>query len=485
VVPDQRDVDRLAAACAARVGSERVVSLTADLGPARRYRGWLAVRRGHVPVVVGTRSAMFAPLADPGLLVCWDDGDDLHAEPRAPYPHARDVLVYRAHATGAALLVGGFSRTAEAQLLVESGWAHEVLAERAQVRELSPRVAAVGDTDSELARDPNARIARLPKAAFEAARSALERDEPVLVQVPRAGYVPGLACGRCRERSRCRHCAGPLGLPTGRTAASSTDGSEGAGASPSCRWCGRSEPAYRCPACGSRRLRATVVGARRTAEEIGRAFPGVPVRGSGGGAEVLASVPAGAALVVATPGAEPWVEGVDGGAGYGAALLLDGWALLSRPDLRVAEETLRRWMAAAALVRPWRAGGRVLVSADPGLAVVQALIRWDPAGHAAAELAARAEVGFPPVVRMAALDGGPDAVAELMAATRSPESAEVLGPVELDPAPAGEPRERVLIRVPRADGRALAAALAEGQAARCARKAPEPVRVRMDPQEVG
>ncbi len=123
VVPDQRDVDALHAACAARLGADAVVALTAELGPAERYRRWLAVRRGHVRVVVGTRSAAFAPVDRLGLLAVWDDGDDLHAEPRAPYPHVRDVLVLRAHAAGAALLVAGFARTAEAHLLVESGWA--------------------------------------------------------------------------------------------------------------------------------------------------------------------------------------------------------------------------------------------------------------------------------------------------------------------------------------------------------------------------
>jgi len=228
-----------------------------------------------------------------------------------------------------------------------------------------------------------------------------------------------------------------------------------------------------------------VIGAGRTAEELGRAFPGVAVRGSGGGADVHATVPPGPALVVATPGAEPWVAGVAGGAGYGAALLLDGWALLSRPDLRVAEETLRRWMAAAALVRPGDAGGRVTVAAEAELAVVQALIRWDPAGHAATELAARTEVGFPPAVRMAAVDGPPAAVAELVEAAQLPESAEVLGPVELDPGPSGAVRERALVRVPRSDGRALAAAMVAAQAARTARKAPDPVRVHLDPQEIG
>ncbi|HEY2205818.1 MAG TPA: primosomal protein N' [Pseudonocardia sp.] len=476
VVPDQRDLARVAQACVALLGGHRVATLTADAGPARRYRSWLAVRRGRARVAVGTRAAAFAPVADPGLLAVWDDGDDPHVEPHAPYPHARDVLVHRAHATGAALLVAGFARTAEAQLLVESGWAREVAADRATVRAATARVTPAAETEAALVDDPNARAARLPKVAFDAARAALGRDEPVLVQVPRGGYVPGLACAHCREPARCRRCAGPLGLPRG-------GGLDLAGA-PSCRWCGVAETAFRCAACGSRRPRATVVGSARTAEELGRAFPGVAVRASGGGVPVLDTVPGSAALVVATPGAEPWVAGVPGGAGYGAALLLDGWAMLSRPDLRVAEETLRRWMAAAALARPLSAGGRVVVSADPGLAVVQALVRWDPAGHAAAELAARTELGFPPAVRMAAVEGAPDAVAEVLASARLPENAEVLGPVELDSSSSGEVRERALVRVPRPDGRALAAALAEAQAGRTARKAAEPVRVRMDPHEI-
>jgi len=471
VLPDYRDVERVHAACAALLG-DGVVALTADLGPARRYRRWLAVRRGIARVVVGTRAAAFAPVADPGLLVIWDDGDDLHADPRAPYPHVREVLVQRAHATGAALLCAGFARTAEAQLLVGSGWAHEIVAPRRVVREAAPRVSAIGDDERELARDPAARSARLPLLAVDAARAALAAGTPVLVQVPRGGYVPALACGRCRAPARCRRCAGPLALPAGEPGAGRGGGVGAGGArAPSCRWCGAPEACFGCPVCGARRLRAAVVGSARTAEELGRAFPGVPVRTSGGAADaaVLRTVPARRALVVCTPGAEPVADG-----GYGAALLLDGWASLARPELRASEETYRRWLAAAALVQPAAAGGRVVVVADSTLAPVQALIRWDPAGHAATELAARAELGFPPSVRMAAVDGTPGAVAELLAAARLPPTAELLGPV---PAASGE---RMLVRVPRGDGRALAAALAAAQAVRTARKAPDPARVHLD-----
>ncbi len=452
VVPDGNDVDRVAVA----LGDLDAAVLRADLGPAKRYRAFLRARRGEVRVVLGTRAAAFAPVHDLGLVVVWDDGDDLHAEPRAPYPHARDVLVQRAHLAGAGALVGGHARTAEGQLLVDTGWARSLLAEREQVRAVAPQVD--GTSDDDLVRDPLAKAARLPSRAFEAARSSLASGAPVLVQVPRRGYVPSLACARDRTPARCGRCAGPLAAV-------------GRGATAACRWCGALAGDWRCPQCEGTALRAVVVGARRTAEELGRAFPGTLVRTSGR-EEVLAAVPAAPALVVCTPGAEPVATG-----GYGAVLLLDGWAALGRLDLRAGEEALRRWFAAAALARPAADGGRVVVVADRGLAPVQALTRWDPAGAAARELADRTALGFPPATRMAAVDGSVAAVAQVRAGLEQ-DGLEVLGPVPI------RDGERLLLRVPRDRGQQLVAALAAVLAQRSAGKA-EPVRVELDPRSLG
>lgn len=455
VAPDHRDVARIDAALSAAVGAGQHVVLAADLGPAERYRRWLAVRRGAVRCAVGTRSAALAPVADLGLVVCWDDGDDLHKEPRAPYPHVRDVLVLRAHQAGAAALIGGFATSCEALQLVDRRWAAPLAPSRAEVRVAAPRVHVAG-SDIDLARDPAARAARLPTAAWEAARRALAGGAPVLVQTPRAGYQPALACDTCRLPARCAHCSGPL---TRRS---------GAGV-PACGWCGRPGVDWACAGCGQVRLRSVATGSRRTAEELGRSFPGVAVRTSDR-EQVIAVVPPGPSLVVATPGAEPVADG-----GYGAVLLLDGSALLARPDLRAGEEALRRWLGAAALARPVADGGEVVVMADSTLSAVQALVRWDPAGFARRELEERAALGFPPVVRMAAVDGAPAAVTDLLAIAELPASAEVLGPV---PYGAGD---RALVRCTRADGAALAAALAAAAGVRSARKATEPVRVELDP----
>ncbi|MGN2637260.1 primosomal protein N' [Nocardia takedensis] len=478
LVPDQRDLDRVLAECVRLVG-DSAVGLAAGLGPAARYRRWLAVLRGSARVVVGTRAAVFAPAVDLGLIVIWDDGDDTYAEPRAPYPHAREVAMMRAHEGGTAFVAAGFARTAEIQAVVESGWAHDLVADRHQVRHSSPRISAPGDSDIALERDPIAKAIRIPGVAFAAARAALKEGAPVLVQVPRRGYVPALACAKCRTPARCRRCNGPLTLPESR----SRQDDPQAARSPACRWCGITEAAFRCPTCASRALRAVVIGAARTAEELGRAFPGVPVRGSSGGA-LLDSVEPGPQVVVATVGAEPTVRG-----GYGVALLLDSWALLGRADLRAAEDALRRWFGAATLVR---AHGQVIVMAEPSIPTVQALLRWDPVGHARAELEARAEVGFPPAVRMAAIDGATEAIDDLLTLADLPANAQVLGPVPLPPfarkpftgdSPAEV--ERMILRVDRRHGAALARALTTAQALRSTQRSDAPVRVQIDPADIG
>lgn len=477
IVPDQRDLDALWHAATARIDEAAVVALSAGLGPAARYRRWLAALRGSARLVIGTRSAVFAPLSDLGLVMVWADADDSLAEPRAPYPHAREVAMLRAHQARCAALIGGYARTAEAHALVRSGWAHDIVAARPVVRARTPRVIALDDTGYADERDPAARTARLPSIALRAARSALQAEAPVLVQVPRRGYVPALACARCRTIARCRHCTGPLSLQEG-------------GAALLCRWCGRVDPTRRCARCGSDAVRAVVVGARRTAEELGRAFPGTAVITSSGDG-VVPEVAAGPALVVATPGAEPQACG-----GYGAALLLDTWALLGRQDLRAAEDALWRWMSAAALVRARGDGGVVMVVAESSLPTVQSLIRWDPVGHAEAEVSARAEVGLPPSVHMAAIDGTAGAVAALLDEARLSDQeslqADLLGPVDLPPGvrrpagtPAGAPVTRMLVRVPRQQGLALAAALRRGVGVLSARQTHEPARVQIDPLHIG
>jgi primosomal protein N' (replication factor Y) len=477
VVPDHRDVDRVDAALQSSLGAGQHVRLTAGQGPQARYTAWLKVLRGHVRCVVGTRAAMFAPVHDLGLVAWWDDGDDVLVEQRAPYPHVREVLRARARLEGAALLSGGFTRTTWVQQWVDSGEVQSVSADPASRRLAAPRVIVAGEgTDVE--RDGAAARAHLPSAAWRAAKSALERG-PVLIQVPRRGYLPSLSCQTCREPARCARCHGPLAL-------------NAVDAVPTCRWCGTPAPAFECSSCAGRTLRSSVVGARRTAEELGRAFPGVPVHTSGAG-DVLTMVSGKPSLVIATPGAEPLAEH-----GYAATLLLDAWASLDRPTLDASEEALRRWLAAAALTQGASEGGVAVLCGAPThttLPLVEALVRWDPAWFVARELAERVELSLPPAVRMALLVGSRLAVQAAVEVAGLADSVERLGPLSWVPAgpTAGAgasgtgdeatPKIQLLLRAGLDDGPALTAALTHMKAVRSARKEREPVGVRVDPMD--
>ncbi|MBG6190212.1 primosomal protein N' (replication factor Y) [Arthrobacter sp. CAN_A212] len=420
VVPDQRDLARVEAALALRLGSDNMVRLTAEDGPTPRYRNFLKLLHGQVRVAVGTRSAAYAPVQDLGLVCIWDDGDDLHQEQRAPYQHAREVLLLRAELQSCAALLAAGSQSTEAHRLVATGWAQSVAADRAEVRRSSPRVLHTGD-EFQTARDPLAARARIPHAAWKAASDGLARG-PVLLQVARTGFSPALACEDCREPARCTVCTGPL-AQTGR------------GGPPGCRWCGRPDPRWACANCGSHRLRATVAGAIRTAEELGRAFPGATVYSSAG-EHILDSVPDRPAVVVATPGAEPLAPN-----GYAAVILLDGSTMLSRESLRAGEDTLRRWFTASLLARPASDGGLVVITADDSTAVGH-LVRWDPQGAAGRELSTRTELGLPPAVRFAALTGSREALTAFTADLDPALFLRTVGPMPVAPQPGRAPGGR-------------------------------------------
>jgi primosomal protein N' (replication factor Y) len=475
VVPDYRDLQRLEAALTELLPADDIARLTADDGPTPRYRNFLRVLDGSARVAIGTRSAAFAPVRDLGLVACWDDGNDLHIEQRAPYAHVREVLLLRAEQEGSACLMAGHTRSTEVQRLVEAGWAMPVDADRSVVRRTVPRVVNTADS-FEQERDPLARIARLPGAAWRAAKEGLERG-PVLVQVARAGYAPSLVCETCREPARCGSCQGPLAIA----------GATGSSAVPQCRWCSTPAPDWQCAHCQGNRLRKGATGALRTAEELGRAFPGKTVITSSGD-HVKADVGSAKALVVATVGAEPVADG-----GYAAALLLDGDSLLRRENLRAGEDTVRRWFNAAALVRPASENGLVVITAaDTG--AVGALLRWDPAGYAQRELSLRVELQLPPAVRIASVTGPRTAVVHFTGGVEKQLEASGVTLRTAGPAPlllTGLPTPqrtgedvRTLLFFPYGQAGTVTRVLRAAKSAAAAKRSEEPVQVRLDGVDV-
>ncbi|MFF1633208.1 primosomal protein N' [Leifsonia sp. NPDC058248] len=401
-VPDYRDLDQLAAALDAIAPVGAVVRADASQANADRYRGFLEALSGP-RIVIGNRSVVYAPAADLGLIAVWNDSDPLHAEPLSPYVHTRDAALVRQELQECALVFAAHARSVEVERLVELGW----LAEAAPERSISPKVVL---TANQLADEQAARAARIPSTAWQAARTALTGTAdvpagPVLIQVARPGYAPLLACARCGQAARCNRCEGPLGQSR-------------AGATPSCGWCGALATDWHCDNCEHDRFRMVTVGSGRTAEELGRAFPGVRVIVADGEHPVQ-TVGDAPAIVVATRGAEPIAAG-----GYRAVLLLDGERMLAREDLRVAEDCLRWWSNAAALGAP--GAPTVLVGVSGPLARDFATGRLTE--FARTELAGRRELRFPPAVRLASIVGAADAVEQLVESVDPGLLIDVLGP---------------------------------------------------------
>lgn len=467
IVPDATDLERLTEACTAVLGKDAVTTLSADLGPSARYRSFLAVVRGQVPVVLGTRAAAFAPVANLGLVALWDDGDDLLSEPRAPYPQARDVLALRASREQTAVLFASHARTAEVADLVRRDWLRDLTLPRERFRRLAPAVRIAADDDRALDRDPAARAARLPREVFSVMRAGLAQG-PVLVQVPRAGYLASLVCQTCREPVRCPQCNGPTQAVHQRV---------------SCTWAGHPVRGWQCPECGDSRWRAPVVGAIRTAEELGKAFPNTAIRRSSGD-RVLAEVSDEPALVVATPGAEPATPG-----GYAAAVLMDTVLLLQRPELRTGEEALRRWWNATGLVRSGVDGGTVIAVGPGESATLQAFLRMDPVGTAQREWEDRRTAQLPPAAKMVAVEGPEaavvDVVRQLLAELKDCPDVLALGPGPIEaPVHSEEPWVRTSLTVPAAAGATLTRQVRATLANRSAHKREGTVRVRVDPREI-
>jgi len=431
-VPDYRDQEQLEAALSAVVPADLIVRLDARQSNADRYRSFLRClphegRGGGPLVIIGNRSVIYAPAANLGLIALWDDGDPLHGEPLSPYVHTRDAALIRQEQQGTDLLFFGHARSTEVERLVELGW----LASVAPVPAVHPKVIP---TAQQAANDRLAAQARIPSTAWREARGALETG-PVLVQVARPGYAPRLSCADCRQSARCGRCEGPLTQKSARSI-------------PACAWCGAIAANWKCSNCDGEKLRLVGQGATRTAEDLGRAFPGVRIIIADGERPIL-HVSAEPALVIATRGAEPIAAG-----GYRAVLLLDGESLVARESLRVGEDCLRTWSNAAALA----AHRAPVVLVGVGGALASALATWRQAEYARGELVDRRQLRFPPAVRVATVTGSVQAVADAVAAVQG-DGSDVLGPVDIPSTDGSAPKVRTIVRFDYAKGTEVAQAL--------------------------
>lgn len=422
VVPDYRDADQLADALES-LGHVDAVRVDSRQSGSARYASFLSALDPVPRIVLGNRSAVYAPAHRLGAVLVWDDGDPLLAEPLSPYVHARDAALVRAsteytepsedaapsedtaptvHAelndSRLGLLFASHARSAEVQRLVEIGYV--------QAETVPPRRTRL--IAAEAVHSAEAVPGRVPDFAARVIREGLQQG-PVLVQVAVPGYAPVAVCAECGERARCRACGGPVGFRAAGRAV--------------CRWCGEHANGWRCGQCGTARLEQRGAGSERTVEQFQRQFPDTRVVLSDGEHphERVDSRPA---LVVATRGAEPIAAG-----GYRAVVLLDAERLLGIESLRAGEDCLRWWQNAAALAAP---DGRCVLASGGG-PVVQAFLTGRIEDWLRSELRDRQQLRYPPAVRVASVAGGAEEVDRALRALGELPGVDVLGPAPYQP----------------------------------------------------
>jgi len=320
-------------------------------------------------IVIGSRSAIYAPVRNLGVIALFDDGDDSLREQGSPYTHAREIALMRA-TDDVKLLFAANYRSLEIQRLVEIGY--------------------LRDLDIKL---PPARISysppaqRLDAASFKLMRDALEIG-PVLVLIPRKGNSATVYCAGCDQRLVCNNCKGPIW--------------ENEKGEYRCRVC--QGISHSCAACGSNKLRRGRTGSTRTAAEFGKAFPGITISEFTSDTKPTA-IKKSKHLVLATPGSAPRVQ-----QGYAALLILDSDVWLAMPQLRSEQTAVRDWMEAIELLSD---NGRAhIAGVDQDLGQALSLGQ-----HRALATNAFREVNslsLPPAARIATLEGTQDTISQAL-----------------------------------------------------------------------
>ena len=369
LVPEVSDVETLDTVC--REAGLKPLLMTPEQKRSERFKVFHSALDATA-VVIGTRSAIYAPVANLGLIAMADDLDESWRDQGSPHTHTRDLAMMRA-GESVELLFAAPYRSLEIQRLVELGY----------LEELTPEVAPprISYTDSGL---------RLDSASFGLAKESLKKG-PLLVLMPRKGSSSAAYCQSCGERQRCT-CGGFIWEPTSGKF--------------QCRICSSLHTS--CPACKSSNLRRGRTGSNRTVGEIGKAFPNSTIYEAT--AEKKPLVPERPnKIVVATPGSAPRLK-----KGYSGLLVLDCDVWLAAQHLNAEQLALRDWGEALELL----GDGSRAVFEGLGAYLGQPLALWQHIDIAKAALLETASLRLPPSVRIASVEVDQKSMDEVLDAAR-------------------------------------------------------------------
>lgn len=457
-----------------RFGAQLAV-LHSRLSEGERLDQWQLVATGEARLVIGARSALFAPVGDLGLIVIDEEHEPSYKQGSEPRYHARDVAREIARRTGAVVVLGSATPSVETVHAVRAGAVVRCsLPERATGAPL-PTVAVV-DMTKEFAAGNRSMFSRTLAKAIE---DTLRRRRKAVLYINRRGFASFVLCRECGFVPRCSSCSVSLTYHETRSALQ-------------CHHCGHREPMpVRCPRCGSPYLRRFGAGTQRVEAEILARWPDVPVvrmdadttRGKGGHERVLRAfeeLPYG--ILVGTQMVAKGLDYPD----IDLVGVVDADTTMHVPDFRATERTFQLLMQVSGRAgRAGHAGSVVIQTYWADHPAIQAVLAHDRDALYDAEIAERAALSYPPFARLARIlvASSTQSLASAAAASisdrlrqRAPDTWLVLGPTE--PAIAklkGFYRQHAIVRAP-ADAR-LGPVLWEVVASY---RAPDGVRVTMD-----
>ena len=251
---------------------QKVALLHSALTPEERSEQWRRIRRGDAPIVVGTRSAIFAPAPNLGLILVDEEHDQSYKQEETPRYNARDVAVMRAKLAGAVAVLGSATPSLESwQNAAQGKYARIELRDRVMNRPL-PEVELI-DMRREFKETGQDQL--FSRSLIEQTRAALDRGEQALILLNRRGYSFAVMCRACGEKLECRNCA--IALTHHKTAVDDS-GVAQAGQRLECHYCGfrRTVPA-RCPKCDSEHLYYLGAGSQQGEERLTEIFPGARI----------------------------------------------------------------------------------------------------------------------------------------------------------------------------------------------------------------
>lgn len=391
LVPEIALVPALARSARKRFG-EKLAILHSALSSSERQQEWERLRAGEARVVLGPRSAVFAPLEDIGLIVVDEEHDGAYKQGSAPRYHGRDLALLRARDHGAVAVVASATPSMESRLNQGRGKLGRLtLTQRVGHGEL-PEGIVVDLRSVRAPRKPGEVV--LTEVLRAELESALDAGDQVVLLRNRRGYAPMLLCRACGEDFRCEDCGLPMTLHRreGRLR---------------CHHCGRRRPGPRtCPACREDALEPIGAGTERVEERFRDLYPDVTVevldadtaRRPGGAASVLERFGSGKAQVLI--GTQMVAKGHHFPR-VALAGVLAADTYLAFPDFRAVEKTYALLTQLAGRAgRGERPGRFVLQTWHPEHYAIRAVLEGDDAGFARQELDFRRTFGYPPFTRL-------------------------------------------------------------------------------------